>query len=84
MATGTVAVRDAGTGAVQRETEMMAGTGDSAGEEEFAQVGRKRKRKLKSVEMDVGEEATVSTAAKRPNFPPVDASTTLVRCEMKV
>lgn len=62
----------------QRETEMMAEGDGTAGEEEFAQVGRKRKRKLKSVEMEVGE-AGLQTAAKRPSFPPVDASTTLVR-----
>lgn len=82
MATATVL--PAATTGVQRETEMVVGMGDSVEEEKFAEVGRKRKRKLKSVEMDVGEETSVSTAAKRPSFPPVDASTTLVRCKNKV
>lgn len=46
--------------------------------EAFSEVRRKRKRKLKSAEMEVeGEE--LKTAAKRPSFPPVDASLARVR-----
>ena len=65
--------------AVQEETEMAAEPGESrGGRESFSEVRRKRKRKLKSVEMEVEGEA-LGTPAKRPSFPPVDASLAPVR-----
>lgn len=68
-----------GLAAPQEEIEMAAECEDSKDKEKcFAEVRRKRKRKLKSLEMEVeGEE--LQTAAKRPSFPPVTASSALVR-----
>ena len=63
--------------AAGEETEMAdESTGDGEERASFAEVRRKRKRKLKSLEMEVdgGE-----TAAKRPSFPPVGAAATPVR-----
>ena len=62
-------------GAAGGETVMVEET--EGGEEGagFTEVGRKRKRKLKSQEMEVDSEGT---AAKRPAFPPVGASVTPV------
>lgn len=70
-----------GLAAPQEEIEMAGECEDSKDEtdekESFAEVRRKRKRKLKSLEMEVeGEE--LKTAAKRPSFPPVNASSALV------
>lgn len=49
-------------------------TEESSKSENFKEVRQKRKRK-KVAEM----EASTEEGAKRPNFPPVDASTILVR-----
>ena len=66
---------------VQDAAKMAEEEGDSTGEgtekTEIAEVHKKRKRKLKSVEMEVSDG---TAATKRPSFPPVDASLTLVRC----
>ena len=69
MATAAEFKRVRATGGDEEETEMREEA------ERFSEVQRKRKRKLKSVDMDVGEDAAV----KRPSFPPVDASATAVR-----
>lgn len=68
-----------GLAAPQEEIEMPVECEDSKDEKErFAEVRRKRKRNLRSLEMEVeGEE--LKTAAKRPSFPPVTASSALVR-----
>lgn len=71
-----------GLSAPQEGIEMAAECEDSRDEgkekESFSEVRRKRKRNLKSLEMEVeGEE--LKTAAKRPSFPPVNASSALVR-----
>ena len=68
---------------VESEMETVAETPSSSGErrkeESFAEVRRKRKRKLKGAEMEVeGEEQ--QAGAKRPAFPPIDASVALVCC----
>ena len=78
-----MAQKDAKEPAVEGEMETAAETQDSSGErrkgESFAEVRRNRKRKLRSAEMEVeGDEQ--QAAAKRPVFPPIDASTALVRC----
>lgn len=62
--------------AVGGETEMTDDTGDGEERTDFAEVQRKRKRKLISLDMEVDREVT---AAKRPSFPPVGASVTPVR-----
>ena len=46
-------------------------------EKEFSEVRAKRKRKTRATQMDV-EDTSLESAPKRPNFPPVDASTMLV------
>ena len=43
----------------------------------FSEVNKMRKRKLRSVEMEVEEE--FNTSAKRPLFPPMDVSAASVR-----
>lgn len=48
-------------------------------DEQFSEVRRKRKRKLRSDEMEVEEEGGAGTTAKRPSFPPVEASLASVR-----
>lgn len=58
----------------------------SEGAKPFAEVRRKRKRDKES-EMEVSEASESSTPVKRPFFPPVDASSTLVNrimCVCKV
>lgn len=45
----------------------------------FSEVRRKRKRDKES-EMEVSEGSDSLTPVKRPFFPPVDASSTLVSC----
>ncbi len=51
---------------------------ESEGGKKFTEVRRKRKRDKES-EMEVSEEmCESSTPVKRPFFPPVDASSTLV------
>ena len=53
-------------------------------QETFSEVRRKRKRRGRVTDMDTGgaqsesKDDDVETPAKRPSFPPVDASTTLV------
>ena len=78
-----MAQKDVKEPAVEGEMETVAETQDSSGErrkgESFAEVRRKRKRKLRGAEMEVeGDER--QTAAKRPAFPPIDASASLVCC----
>ena len=62
-----------------------SGPDDTAGKQieaskEFLEVRMKRKRKAKGAEMEVDQPEVEDGAslAKRPSFPPVDASTTLV------
>ena len=62
----------------------------SASPESFSEVRKKRKRS-KVLDMDTGEGDTVElgdedkmTAAKRPAFPPVDASTIVVSTQCLV
>lgn len=45
---------------------------------EFSEVRMKRKRKARTAEMEVEQPEDESSLAKRPSFPPVDASTALV------
>jgi RNA-binding protein PNO1 len=59
------------------ETEMVEETEDGEEHASFVKVQKKRKRKLKSLEMEVDSEGT---AAKRPSFPPVGASVTPGGC----
>lgn len=74
------------------ELEETRTTGEKVKEtsekqESFSEVRRKRKRRTKVTDMDTEgaeseskeEDVTMKeTPAKRPSFPPVDASTTLV------
>ena len=69
------------------EDEARGEKDDAGGEGEGASGGgwkvrRKRKRKVREMEVEIpeaeGEQEECVTAAKRPSFPPVDASTTLV------
>ena len=49
-------------------------------QQEFKEVSSKRKRKARGVEGDMETEGgEAASTTKRPSFPPVDASTTLVR-----
>ena len=68
--------------------EASSGSGEKVkSAEKFSEVTRKRKRKLKSSEMETegsveGDGAAMEddeSPAKRPSFPPVDATTALVR-----
>ena len=75
----------------QLEDEGMAEKEDGAvgeveeGSTEFSKVRRKRKRRARDMEVEssaTGDDREMEeergTAVKRPSFPPVDASTTLV------
>lgn len=74
------------------EDEARGEKDDAGGEGEgasggFSKVRRRRKRKVREMEVESpeaegGQEECV-TAAKRPSFPPVDASTTLVSLAMQ-
>ena len=60
---------DSSTGVSNKQTEAS---------KEFSEVRMKRKRKAKGAEMEVDQPVEESSVAKRPSFPPVDASTPLV------
>ena len=45
---------------------------------EFTQVKSRKRRKDKEMETEEDDVTLMETAAKRPTFPPVDATTTLV------
>lgn len=81
MATNTQLDRESSGGEMEEvpalvgEQECQNKTGDR--EEDFSEVRRKRKRKSRATEMEA-EDASMESVPKRPNFPPVDASTLLV------
>lgn len=66
---------------VMGEKDDVGGGGEGASGG-FSKVKRKRKRRVREMEVEgpeaEGDQEERATAAKRPSFPPVDASTTLV------
>ena len=64
---------------MMEEVPELVSPSEGKGEvgEAFSEVKRKRKREKES-EMDISESPAVEASAKRPVFPPVNVSTSLV------